>query len=292
VALEFDDRVLECATLARRLAPARCRRDPVSGDDCSWYHGFWPYLRAIGIVTTPTSHAGFYGGVLEELAATGDYRRVLVSGSADFTMLQHVFSAYAAAGAELEPTFNDICETPVALARWYAEAVGRPVDTCVSDILALDVAAPFDVVCTHSFLGYFDDRQRAALMTKWHRLLRPGGKVVTIIRIRPDHPGGLVGFTDDQAAAFKARALEAAGKYRRHLDISPAALAEDADRYARNFRINPLRSVGELERLFTDGGFAIDALDLQSLPGHGRRAGSGPTTPDGAAYAHIVVTGK
>ncbi len=168
--------LIECAAEARRLAPELCARDLHSHETCAWYHGFWPYLRALGIVTTPETHLAFYAETFCRFAREKGCRRILISGSADFNMLEQVHGAFDAAGVTPEIVFVDRCPTSAALGNWYAERTGRIIETHASDILAFD-AAPFDIICTHSFMGYFDDDARRKLAAKWASLLRDGGKV-------------------------------------------------------------------------------------------------------------------
>ena len=78
---------------ARRIAPNLCEVDPETGENCAWYHGFWPSLHALNVTTRPDHHRAFYADNLSALARDG-YRRVLISGSADFNMLQQVYAAF------------------------------------------------------------------------------------------------------------------------------------------------------------------------------------------------------
>ena len=55
---ELCEPLLTSAPLAKSAASALCCRG--AGEDCSWYHGFWQYLRIIGMVAAPERHAGFY----------------------------------------------------------------------------------------------------------------------------------------------------------------------------------------------------------------------------------------
>lgn len=290
VSLPSDARlVADCARVASRIAPDLCASDLVLGGTCSWYHGFWPYLRALNVVTTPDSHGIFYAQTLEALAAQPDYRRVLICGSADFNMLQRTCAAFDAAGITPEVVFLDRCPTPVALADWYARRMGKTLDGRVGDILEFH-DEPYDIVCTHSFMGYFDDEARQRLARRWAGLLRPGGKVVTINRVRPQAEPGLMGFTEEQAAQFVARVRDAAADLTTPLDADIETLAQAAALYARNFRIRPVRSIETLQRFFENNGFAIDRMDGGVMPGHEGKPASGPTTPDGANYIHMVAT--
>jgi SAM-dependent methyltransferase len=284
-----DDTLLDdCANHARQIASALCVGDPETGESCSWYHGFWPRLRALGIVTTPDTHRAFYLETLRALASQRGFRRILISGSADFNMLQQVHAAFDLAGASPEIAFVDRCPTPVALAEWYAERFGRTVEGHVGDILKF-FGAPFDIVCTHSFMGYFNDAARQTLLSKWAALLRPGGKVVTINRIRPGATG-VIGFTPQQEMLFAEKVRRAACARSLPSGLDADDIARAAARYAAKFRIHPIASVDGLRDMFEANGFATNRLAETSVPGHEGRRGSGPTTPDGAVYAHLIAT--
>lgn len=53
---ELREPLLTSAPLARLAAPALCHRG--ADDDCSWYHGYWQYLRLLGIVAAPEGKVG------------------------------------------------------------------------------------------------------------------------------------------------------------------------------------------------------------------------------------------
>src|SRR6185503_18777380 len=64
-------------------------------------------------------------------------------------------------------TVLDVCGTSVELNRWYAERAGAAVATVCSNVLTFAPAAPFDLICTHSFIGQFDPESRARLARNW-----------------------------------------------------------------------------------------------------------------------------
>jgi hypothetical protein len=280
--------LIECAAEARRLAPDHCARDLHTSETCAWYHGFWPYLRALGIVTTPETHRAFYAEIFGRLAREPGFRRILISGSADFNMLEQVYAAFDAAGATPEIVFVDRCPTSTALADWYAARTGRRIETHAGDILAFD-AAPFDLICTHSFMGYFDDGARRKLAARWAALLRVGGKVVTINRVRPGITD-IQGFSEQQATEFAEKARQAALALEHPLDLDAEEIAVAARRYAAMFRIHPVSSLDALRDFFEGNGFSLDLMDGRMVPGHTDKRVTGPTTPGGANYVHLIAT--
>ena len=111
---------------------------------------------------------------------------MLVSATADYSMLAHLRCAYGAEGAALDATVIDNCETAVFLNEWYAARYQFPVTTECANILHYRSERPFDLVCTHNFLSRFDPESRRRLVARWHALLRVGGVVVTTQRVQPD----------------------------------------------------------------------------------------------------------
>jgi len=254
---------------------------------CRWHHGIWQYLRILGLVSSAARHREFFESVFTPLAGDGGYRRVLVSGAADYGMLDVVMRAYGAAALELSAL--DVCPTPMKTCQWYAAQQGISVTTAVGDILAFEAAAPFDIVCSHSFLQFFTPAARTDLMARWHRLLRPGGKVVTVSRIAGAGETA-DGFGAAKGAQFHARVLQEAERSRARLGIAPDILADHAAHYIAGAARHRLSSLDEAERLFRAGGFALDILQLKHRDGTVGAAESGPGVAQNAAYALIVAT--
>jgi SAM-dependent methyltransferase len=275
------------APLARTLSATLCHVDPRRGGSCAWYHGLWQYLRLFDFVTTPRDHAGFYRAALLDPIRAGA-RRVLISGTADYALPACLLWLYRCAGVPTDMTVLDICRTPLRLCEWLADRIGTPIATVAQDILDYRPADAFDLICTHAFLGRFQPAERTALIARWHGLLRPGGRVVTVNRVRPDAPE-TVRFTADQAARFVERVRQATQCARPPLDVSADALAAMAQAYVAAKRTVPLRSTDELVALFETAGFRIDQLAVGPVEARTLPAPAGPTMSGGAQYARIVA---
>lgn len=272
--------------MAARMAPDTCRKDAATGESCAWYHGFWQYLRLLGIGTDPRDHADFFHGALE--AALRQPRcRILVSGAADYGTLAQVLWACRRAGTGADVTVVDICPTPIHLCRWYAKFVGTEVATQVSDILDYESPEAFDVICTHSFLGFFAPAVRPRLMARWHALLRPGGRCIAVNRIRGADADDVTLFTPEQARALRDRVLGEAAK-RPSLGLDPARLAASVQTYAERKASFPVRSGEEMTQLFSANGFAIERFEAASLEPKARGA-QGPTIRGSTPYGMIVA---
>lgn len=266
----LSEELEQAAALAREQAPALCRRDPRTGAACDWTHGLWPTLRLLGIVTEPAIHGEFLRGALAALS--GERPRILLSGAADHALLAQVLAAFA--GRPVDAVVLDLCETPLMLNRWYAQRAGTAIDARRSDILDFTDAEPYDAICTHAFLGNFDHARRGALVARWRSLLRPGGKVVTVNRLRPGSEPQWIAFSTDQVWAFRNRVEEAATAR----GLAVPRLGRAAEIYASRQAIFPLASADELRALFEAGGFAIETLTL-----------SVSTIPGGDTYAQLVA---
>lgn len=279
----------ESAQLARRLAPELCRIDPETNASCAWNHGFWQVLRLLKLNATPEDQTELYRDALRALGTTARPPRVLVSGSADYGMLHQVLAAFAGTDDTPEVTVVDICETPLALNRWYAERHGVAIRTACADMLEYTDALPFDAVCTHSFLGQFSPEQRQWLIAKWHALLRPGGIAVTVNRVRPDAAPGPVAFGPTQAAALRDTIVPLAPSLPEGLGLDGVSLANEAERYASRQRPYPVRSFEEIRALFERGGFRLEHLSSAPVAGSAQHAVRGPTVSAGADYASIIA---
>ena len=276
------------APLTRRLAEHHCRPDG-AGSTCAWYHGFWPFLRIFGMAASPDRHQDFFLDTLSSLAAGGG-DRVLVSGTADYSMLAHVMHAWRAVGRVPEATVVDRCPTPGLLCTWYGQLTGIDVAALAADIIDVDFAPDerFDVICTHSFLSQFAPDRRPALLASWRRLLRPGGTVVTTTRISPPGAGDRLTFSPAQVDAFERQAGVEAKRWCGVLEEDPATLTLAARRYAERLVVHPTFSTAEVAALFQDNGFVLERLDEHHVGGSLER-NSGPATNQPATHLRIVA---
>ena len=276
-----DEALAEAARLARERAPALCRRDAATGRTCDWHHGLWPTLRLLGLVTEPALHAQFLRAALA--GVPGERPRVLISGAADHALLAQLLDALGARRPAV--TVVDICETPLMLNCWFAERAGLAIDTHCSDILDYEQAGAYDAVCTHAFLGNFDAPGRDALMRKWHALLRPGGKVITVNRLRPGQAPQWVAFSIDQIWAYRARVEEAALSR----GLALAGLGRAAETYAGRQTIFPLGTAGELRALAEQAGFAVEHLSVAPLASAAQQKVNAPTVPGSDDYVRLIA---
>jgi SAM-dependent methyltransferase len=269
----------ESAPLAWAEAPRRCPGDPGDGDTCIWYHRVWQYLRLLGVITTTSTNSDFLVGVFRKYAQTGGCPSVLVSATADYSVLAHLAHAYRLEDAVLRATVVDCCGTALFLNRWYAARHDVPLTTESANILEYRSARPFDLVCTHNFLGRFDATSRRRLVSTWHTLLRPGGVVVTTQRVHPNLTTDRNSYTDAEARALSARVATAVRAYPHPLNIDPDELASATFEYAMRKNTYVIPTMQELTDLFDTEGFDVELADAGGGPVERER--DRPTNPRG-----------
>jgi SAM-dependent methyltransferase len=269
-----------------------CRRDPETGESCAWTHGFWQHLRLMGLASGPGRHAEFFRRAFDRVEAPSGAPRVLISGTADYSMLAHVLGAFRARSVEPEITVLDLCETPLALCRWFAERAGCDIVTWRGDVLDYREPARFDALCTHSFLSYFSPERRLDLLAKWRELLRPGGRAITVNALRPGPASELVGLSPAQALALRENVLRWTQANRSRLRVEPPELVRDAEIYAARLGFWRVQSGEEVRDAFERSGFRVDELLCgPAMLGPGPSSGvTGPTSPANTEYVHVVAT--
>jgi SAM-dependent methyltransferase len=199
--------LLKESALNESLWAEQSCKGSVVGDDCRWYHGAWQKLRLCGVVSTPSWHQSFYrssfGGFVRPRAADGTPTRVLISGLADYGMLYQLLCSCTL--RELNSchfTVIDQCEVPLRMVSWLdrklaTDAIALSINFKIvhGDVLQAETLGEdqFDCVVSDAFLSRFADReQKLAVLSRWESLLRPGGVVLTTVRVRNGRPSVLV----------------------------------------------------------------------------------------------------
>ncbi|RQW83920.1 MAG: class I SAM-dependent methyltransferase, partial [Geobacter sp.] len=151
----------------------------------------------------------------------------------------------------------DRCLTPLLLNQWYAGQSGIPLAIKQADVLEYAPRHEFDLICTHSFLGFFTATDRARLVNAWFRMLKPGGVIVTAQRVRPQERSDLIGYSPEQIVAFGQRARALAESRHNTVGLDPATVEQLATAYAGRYTSHVISSVTELKNLFIEAGFHI-----------------------------------
>jgi len=249
------------APIAWRTAATSCYRDPATADTCAAYHRSWQYLLLLGIRNSTHPDTPFLLDTFRQLARRGD-RRILVSGSADYAMLAHILRAYELEGEVPRVTVIDRCETPLALNRWYAERAGVAIETIQSDAISFASPEPFDIVCTHSFIGWFAPPDRDRLIAAWVGNLRVGGHVITTRRLRRSTSGdGQHSYDPEELRQFEEKVRKAANAQRDRLGVDPDEIVKAAMEDARARVRFTMTSSEELVALFERNGLEVIVAD-------------------------------
>ena len=206
-------------------------------------------------MTSAGRHAAFYRAALTGSA----YRRIFVSGTADHVMPSVVWES----AVDAEVTVLDRCPTPCLLTRRYARECGLAVRTVVGDIRDHRADGAYDAICTHSFVTWFPPASRPQLYASWAALLRPGGKLVTVNRLRPPAmEAGPTLYSARERDRFVSEVRRRALTLRDELDLDVEELASLAAEYGRQKSGFPLRDVDRFDA--RTGGRRIRGNDNQS----------------------------
>ncbi len=279
--LDLEEPLALSADVLASVAPVLCTRDHIDRSSCAWYHGAWQYLRLLDLVSTPTWHAGFYTAALERaLRDGGGPSQTLITGTADYSLCAYVLAGYRALGLKPAVTVLDLCPTPLFACRWYANWKDVDVRTLEADVLDLSDSLPgsFHVITSDAFLTRFQEPEISRVLSVWRILLKPGGTLVTTVRI---HSLAMhARDEEDEIQDFADRARQRAERWRWFLRRTPEEIRDVAERYARRMSTYTLGSEEIILERFRQSGFRVESAELGAVPGELR-----PTT-----YLRLVAT--
>jgi SAM-dependent methyltransferase len=261
--------LLESADMVHSIAQYACTGDHVDADGCAWYHGSWQYLRLFNLVSSPNWHARFYEEHLRLELHAHARPRVLITGAADYGMLAYVLAA-ADRPENLDVHVADLCHTPLLANRWLGRRHGVDVAIHAVDFLdrgeefAADLG-PVDLVVSDAFLTRFERGEAERVVENWRRVLRPGGCVVTTVRLHD-----LERSVEDQSRAeteYLLRLYERAKSSHWLLEIDFDDLHDAAREYVRRMRSRPIGGQSEIESIFVQHGFRITKAEVGHVDG-------------------------
>jgi len=267
---EIAEPLLESAPVAFETAMARCSSANAQRD-CRAYHAVWQYLRLTDVIRAVRIDGPLFVAAIRAQAARAPLRRILISGSADYSMLAYL--AHAAGSIGASPAFDvvDRCGTTLKMNEWYGARRGLTVRTILTDVNAFEPKESYDLIATHSFLHWPDADQRTRLFRNWRAWLAPEGRLCLSNRIEMVSLGAdatsLVDRTGEMVSDFFRRRTE----LRLNLPIPDPEFESLIRSYA-----TPMARVRDLtmERLrhhFDDAGLLVEcALRVtEAVPGHG-----------------------
>ncbi|WP_433376061.1 class I SAM-dependent methyltransferase [Actinoplanes sp. CA-142083] len=252
--------LLESADMLYSIAQFACTGDHVDRESCTWYHGVWQYLRLFNMVSSPNWHARFYEQALRRELGGRRTARVLITGAADYGMLAYVLAAVDPT-TRLEVHVVDLCYTPLLANRWLGKRLGVDVKIHNVDFLAdgeqlaksLD---PFDLIVSDAFLTRFKPPDARQVVANWRRMLRPGGAVVTTVRLRDDTQPATDAWSDLHTD-FLLRLYERAKNSHWLLRIDFNDLRNGAREYIRKMESNDLGGEEEIGSILAGEGFRV-----------------------------------
>jgi SAM-dependent methyltransferase len=287
--LVLAEPLIKSAPFARALAQEVCQPVGVGMPDCAPYHGWVQYMRLLDMVRSPQHRGQFFHSSLGAAARSGK-QRVLVAGAADYSMLAHVLAAYKREGRTPEVTVIDRCPTPLRLSQWYAELVSAAVRVEVADVCAFRSEEPFDAICTDALLVMLPAEAKRSALAHLAGALRPGGRLITTLRIEAGATGGAEEVPEEAVAAFAQGARRAATRRAGLVDVDPDLVERQAQRYMSGIRVYPAGSREELIELFEGADLRLEQLDVSEHGGPVSGLGGGPGVNRTATYARVVAT--
>lgn len=254
--LSVEEPLVASAPLALEWSVKECEPEQGVSPGCAWYHGSWQWLRLLGLFNSLRSDDDFLLPKLQQLIGQG-VRKVLISGAADYALLARITAAAGSDRQAMRVTVLDHCATPLRLNDWYGRKYGVDVRPVKGDILDFQAAEPFDLICTHSFICFFDQADRQRLVKKWNDCLGSGGHVITAQRARIHDQLPVIRYTEQEITEFGKRAFQLASEQFGTLGMDPGQAAQLAEAYGRHHWTHLLRTPEEISALFTDCGFAL-----------------------------------
>lgn len=210
--------LLDAAKCMEELAKQFCSSNEIATSvmksksdacDCKWYHAAWGYCRLLNLIPSPSIHDEYYQQFFEKNRDRQEIN-VLISGTADYTILEHItrklpLDLYD----KVTFTILDLCQTPLKMCNWYNEKRVQLGEKAVnihyvqSDAKRTNLASDqFDLITTYSFLSRFDSKSQRDVVAEWHRLLKVGGAVITSDRITSEYDSGFFQTTQMQQNRF------------------------------------------------------------------------------------------
>jgi SAM-dependent methyltransferase len=253
LAAEIGEPLRESAPMALATALERCAHE-----SCRSYHAVWQYLRLANLARSVRIDGPIYVAAAERLARMGRLNRVLITATADYSMLAHLVEGARRGGAN--PAFDvvDRCPTSLHLNDWYGQRIAANVRTIQSDVLAYQSDERYDLVCSHSFVHWLPVETRPRLFEQWRQHLAPEGRVCFSNRVWIGHFKLAPVEMEQRVDRTVATALERLAERGIQLPCASERFAELLRGYGyRRDELPPL-PMTEVERWIREAGLAIE----------------------------------
>jgi ubiquinone/menaquinone biosynthesis C-methylase UbiE len=241
------------ADIMEDYAEIHCRGSYINKGNCSWYHTSWQYLRLLDLVSTPFWHNNFYIKHIQQEMRERNENKVLISGTADYAMLQHVHKASKENTIKPDITILDLCRTPLEICRWYADRYMSDynINFVQKDAKNTDFKdGTFDIIVTDAFLTRFKQSDRKKFVNEWSRLLDKSGVIITTIRLNSGKDQEIKSKTGDVHYYIHKAKIRLEKKELLH-PIKDKIL-DKAKLYAENIISYPFREKDAIQKLFND----------------------------------------
>lgn len=277
--MEIKELLLDSCSLMHNLSP-HCTNDFLAHNSsvaphtssCNWYHSVWQYLRVLDCVSAPQWHQDFFVRNIRDCILGKKSISILISGSADYSLLHLVFYAIADLDVTAEIDIVDLCCTPLRICKWYTENVIKNSDNAStiqvsvyqSNITMFRLEKKYDVICTDAFLTRFSSSTTRSVVETWERLLAPTGWIITTVRIHPEEcfiqptVAALSKDIDNFLTKVRNRYSGLTAEEREKMKISPEELSFMSFRYILHMKSNILGQRRDIEQLFTDSRLYVD----------------------------------
>jgi hypothetical protein len=246
--------LLESAPLAFKTAMAHCPHDSA----CQAYHAIWQYLRLADLARSVRVDGPIYVAVAERLARAGRLRRVLITATADYSMLAHLAYGTRLAGAQVEFTILDRCASSLRLNEWYAERHGLDVRTFQADVLEHEDHGQYDLICTHTLLTRLAPADRGHLFTQWRTWLAHDGRICFSNRLWNQHLHLTQQELDRGSAEMAKKALQILDRNGIPLPCPAEDFAKFVVRYGHRSDDRPPLPLSDVERWVQNADLAIE----------------------------------
>lgn len=251
IEIQLEKYLRKSANILYDVANDNCKNGIVD-KNCVWYHSIWQYLRMMDVVSSPTWHSDFYSEQLSKALKNEGINNILISGTADYSMLAYVIKCVKEMKIKANVYVLDTCKTPLIACEWLAKMEDIEI-TCINENI-LDYCNNnfFDIICTDAFLTRFSNEDAKLVINKWYNLLRINGKIITTIRIHDtnetNNHSNIENFIDKIKNNYEY--------YKNDIKIPLDELIKKAELYVNNMKSNNLGNenciLSKFERFIID----------------------------------------
>lgn len=286
---DLDESIKLSAPILWEQASGTCFKDIDMDVDCSAYHRIWQYRILWGLSNSMRPDSAFFINGLRDMASNYDFNKILISGSADYAMLAHIFWAYRTEGTQPAVTILDRCATSIMINKWYAMRAQREINSIHENLLEHIPKEKFDAILTHNFFYNFSEDIQYQVIKKWHGLLRTGGKIITQTRLRSGQSGTMHSYTEQQSCKLRDETRLAAVEHAEEHNMNPDDVASVAYEYAIRRHSYHSDNMEIYRDLFTKAGFQIEYMRIGT---NNKKTGDRPSGPLSGSNGRLHIIAR